>query len=165
MPELHISVFSPHGPMNLPSLEPWCCRKHVEIYLQNITTMRKFWLDVETVVITTVSLKQSLQTRSSAFRMTNLTTGLLCQIVFICIFFVKWIQCNLSKRLDSAQAQQCKSLKWLSGMDMFILNLSLFWKISLGGHDQVSKTKALPGISHGATWLHNEAYYMKCKSQ
>lgn len=88
MAELQISMFSPYGPMNLPSLEQWCCRKHVEIYLQNITTMRKFWLDVATVVITTLPLKQSLQTRSSAFCMTNLTTGLLCQIFLTCIFFL-----------------------------------------------------------------------------
>jgi len=84
--------------------------------------IRKFWLDVETVVITTLKLQESLQTRSSAFRI----TGLLCQIFLPCGFFFNLFHRSLSKSLVSEQAQQCESLKRLSGIDTFILNLNLF---------------------------------------
>lgn len=41
------------------------------------------------------------------------------------------IDCSLSNRFDSEEAQQYKSLKWLSKINIFTLNLSHFWKITL----------------------------------
>lgn len=137
--------------MNLASLEQWCWSKHLEICLWNITVMRTFCLDVESAVITTTQLEKSLQTRSSAFHVSDLITGLLCLLFWLCIFLIIWIHCKLSNRLDSEEAQQCKSLKWLSRINIFTLNLSLFWKMSLGGHGQFSKAQAFPTVTSDYT--------------